>query len=407
MSYGMARRFSKNKDKFGDGEIEGVVAPETAAHAAGTSALLPMLTLGIPGSPTAAVLLGGLLIWGLQPGPLLFVEKKEFVWGLIASMYLGNIVGLIIVLTTVPWWAAILRIPFSIIAPVIVVICAIGAYTVHNNMFDVVMMMVFGVVGYVFKKLKYPLAPLVLALVLGDMAETAFRQSMLLSAGSLTIFYANPLVGSIVTLALVLLCWPLIGKVISRARRSRRDAEAGVTPRRGIVLRAKRTYADRSAACGRVTMLAGASHRSALAYGGVAMNVRDIMTAEVIVASPDDDLMRAAQLMESNDFGSLPIGDGGRLVGMLTDRDITIRGVARGLGPNAKVREVMTTDIECVRDTDSLAEAAARMEDMQVRRLPVVDDNDKLVGIVSLGDLAQSEPDDAGDALQGISQPSH
>jgi len=137
------------------------------------------------------------------------------------------------------------------------------------------------------------------------------------------------------------------------------------------------------------------------------MNVRDIMTADVVVASPDDDLMRAAQLMESHDFGSLPIGDNGRLIGMLTDRDITVRGIARGLGPTAKVCEVMTTDIECVRDTDSVAEAAARMEDMQVRRLPVVDDNDKLVGIVSLGDLSQSEPDDAGDALQGISQPSH
>jgi putative tricarboxylic transport membrane protein len=227
MSYGMARRFSKRKDNFGDGEIEGVIAPETAAHAAGTSALLPMLTLGIPGSPTAAVLLGGLLIWGLQPGPLLFVEKKDFVWGLIASMYLGNIAGLIIVLTTVPLWAAILRIPFAIIAPVIVVICAIGAYTVHNNMFDVVMMLVFGVVGYVFKKLKYPLAPLVLALVLGDMAETAFRQSMLLSAGSLTIFWSNGLVGSIVTLALVILCWPLIGKLLSRIRtRETRPREA-------------------------------------------------------------------------------------------------------------------------------------------------------------------------------------
>jgi putative tricarboxylic transport membrane protein len=213
MSYGMARRFSKNRENFGDGEIEGVVAPETAAHAAGTSALLPMLTLGIPGSPTAAVLLGGLLIWGLQPGPLLFVEKKEFVWGLIASMYLGNIAGLLIVLTTVPFWAAILRIPFAIIAPVIVVICAIGAYTVHNNMFDVAMMLVFGVVGYVFKKLKYPLAPLVLALVLGDMAETAFRQSMLLSSGSLAIFWSNPLVGSIVTLALVILLWPLLAKL--------------------------------------------------------------------------------------------------------------------------------------------------------------------------------------------------
>ena len=215
MSYGMARRFSKSGNKFGEGQIEGVVAPETAAHAAGTSALLPMLTLGIPGSPTAAVLLGGLLIWGLQPGPLLFVEKKDFVWGLIASMYLGNIAGLLIVLTTVPWWAAILRIPFSIIAPVIVVICAVGAYTVHNNLFDVVMMLVFGVVGYVFKKLKYPLAPLVLALVLGDMAETAFRQSMLLSAGSLSIFWSNGLVGSIVTLALLILSWPLLSRLIA------------------------------------------------------------------------------------------------------------------------------------------------------------------------------------------------
>ncbi len=147
MSYGVARRFSPNGDKFGSGQVEGVVAPETAAHAAGTSALLPMLTLGVPGSPTAAVLLGGLLIWGLQPGPLLFVEQKDFVWGLIASMYLGNIAGLIVVLTCVPLFAAILRIPFSIIAPVIIVICAIGAYTVHNSVFDVWMMIVFGVAG--------------------------------------------------------------------------------------------------------------------------------------------------------------------------------------------------------------------------------------------------------------------
>ncbi len=110
-------------------------------------ALLPMITLGVPGSPTAAVLLGGLLIWGLQPGPLLFAEKPDFVWGLIASMYLGNIVGLIVVLTCVPLFAAILRVPFAIIAPVILVICAIGAYTVHNSMFDVWMMLVFGVDG--------------------------------------------------------------------------------------------------------------------------------------------------------------------------------------------------------------------------------------------------------------------
>ena len=213
MSYGVARRMSSDPESFGKGQVEGVLAPETAAHAAGTSALLPMLTLGIPGSPTAAVLLGGLMIWGLQPGPMLFVEHKDFVWGLIASMYLGNIVGLLVVLTTVPYWAAFLRIPFSVIAPVIVVICAIGAYTVHSSMFDVVMMMVFGVVGYLFKKLKYPMAPLVLALVLGDMAETSFRQSMLLSQGSLSIFWSNSLVGSIFGLAMLMLAWPLLAKL--------------------------------------------------------------------------------------------------------------------------------------------------------------------------------------------------
>jgi putative tricarboxylic transport membrane protein len=215
MSYGIAQRMSKDPQSFGKGQIEGVLAPETAAHAAGTSALLPMLTLGIPGSPTAAVLLGGLMIWGLQPGPMLFVEHKDFVWGLIASMYLGNIVGLLVVLTTVPYWAAFLRIPFSVIAPVIVVICAIGAYTVHSAMFDVVMMMVFGVVGYLFKKLKYPMAPLVLALVLGDMAEASFRQSMLLSQGDVSIFWSNKLVGGIAGLAMVMLIWPLLGSIKS------------------------------------------------------------------------------------------------------------------------------------------------------------------------------------------------
>ncbi|MFL6929472.1 MAG: tripartite tricarboxylate transporter permease, partial [Xanthobacteraceae bacterium] len=210
MSYGIAKRVSKNGHKFGTGEIEGVVAPETAAHAAGTSALLPMLSLGVPGSPTAAVLLGGLLIWGLQPGPLLFVEQKEFVWGLIASMYLGNIVGLILVLTTVPLFAAILRVPFSIIAPIILVLCAIGAYSVHNSTFDVVMMLVFGIVGYVLKKCNYPLAPLVLAIVLGDKAEEAFRQSLLASQGSLGVFWSNGLVGTIMALGLLALFWPLI-----------------------------------------------------------------------------------------------------------------------------------------------------------------------------------------------------
>ena len=218
MSYGLAKKFSRSGPKFGTGEVEGVVAPETAAHAAGTSALLPMLALGIPGSPTAAVLLGGLLIWGLQPGPLLFVEQKEFVWGLIASMYLGNLAGLLIVLTCVPLFAAILRIPFSIIAPVIIAICAVGAYTVNNALLDMSFMLIFGVIGYVFKKLSYPLAPLVLALVLGDMAESNFRNAMVLSDGSLSIFWSNGLVGSICGLAVFMLLWPAISAGLRRIR---------------------------------------------------------------------------------------------------------------------------------------------------------------------------------------------
>ncbi|MDH5205131.1 MAG: tripartite tricarboxylate transporter permease, partial [Hylemonella sp.] len=230
MSYGIAKKMSKDGAKFGTGLLEGVVAPETAAHAAGTSALLPMLALGIPGSPTAAVLLGGLLIWGLQPGPLLFVEQKDFVWGLIASMYLGNIVGLIVVLTTVPLFASILRIPFSIIAPVIIVICAIGAYTVHNAMLDIWFMLGFGVVGYVFKKLDYPLAPLVLALVLGDKAEDAFRQAMLVSQGEMSIMFSNGLVGGITTLALLLLFWPLIAKLIALVKPPKPDEFAEERP---------------------------------------------------------------------------------------------------------------------------------------------------------------------------------
>jgi len=218
MSYGIARRLSKHGKDFGKGRVEGVIAPETAAHAAGTSALLPMLTLGVPGSPTAAVLLGGLIMWGLQPGPMLFVEQKEFVWGLIASMYIGNVAGLLIVLVAVPWFAAILRVPFSVIAAIILVVCAIGAYTVNNAEFDIVLMLVFGVVGYVLKKLDYPLAPLVLALVLGDRTEEAFRQSLLVSGGDLGIFFHGWLSGGIMAAGIVLLAWPLIAAAWPRRR---------------------------------------------------------------------------------------------------------------------------------------------------------------------------------------------
>ena len=155
------------------------------------------------------------------------MEQKDFVWGLIASMYLGNIAGLLVVLTCVPLFAAILRIPFSIIAPIILVICAVGAYSVHNAVFDIVLMLVFGVIGYVFKKLDYPLSPLVLALVLGDMAENAFRQSMLLSGGQMSIFWSNWLVGVIISLGLALLLWPLVSWMISMLRRTGPVSQGG------------------------------------------------------------------------------------------------------------------------------------------------------------------------------------
>ena len=210
MSYAFAKRFSKHPERFGKGELEGVVAPETAAHAAGGASLLPMITLGIPGSPTAAVMLGGLIIWGLQPGPMLFKEKPEFVWGLIASMYTGNVIGVIMVLLFVPLFASILRIPFAILTPLIIAICAVGAYSVHSSMLDVWYMLIFGVIGYVFKKLDYPLAPLVLALVLGDLAENALRQSLIMSQGSLLIFFNRPISGVISAVAVFFFILPVI-----------------------------------------------------------------------------------------------------------------------------------------------------------------------------------------------------
>jgi TctA family transporter len=218
MSYGLGKRFSKFRGGYGRGEPDGIIAPETADHAAGSSAMLPMLALGIPGSATAAVMLGGLMIWGLNPGPMLFVERPDFVWGLIASMYLGNVLAVALVLTTVPIFASILRVPFAIIGPVIVVICFIGAYTVGSRGFDLWLALGFGALGFLFKKLDYPIAPLILAMVIGDKAEDAFRQSLIMSKGALTVFVANPLVASLMGLGLVLLIWPIVAGAIKKSR---------------------------------------------------------------------------------------------------------------------------------------------------------------------------------------------
>lgn len=205
MSYGIGKRASAQGDNFGKGEPEGLVSAETADQAAGSSAMLPMLALGLPSSATAAVLLGGLMIWGITPGPTLFREKPDFVWGLIASMYLANIVAVVMALATVPLFARLMQVPFAINGPIIALICVVGAWTVAGSPFDLFLLLLFGGVGYGMKALDYPLAPLVLAMVLGDRTEDAFRQSMLLSGGKLTVFFATPLAGAIMALAILCL----------------------------------------------------------------------------------------------------------------------------------------------------------------------------------------------------------
>src|SRR2546421_4267592 len=216
MGYNLAKRFSKNPDSFGKGRIEGVFAPETAAHASGTSALLPMLALGIPGSGTAAILLGGLMVWGLNPGPLLFVEHKDFVWGLIASMYLGHLLTFLICLTTVPILAMIMRTPYAIITPFIVIISVIGAYSLNNSLFDVGVTVVFGVVGYWLRKMKYPLAPLVVALVLGDSTERTLRQSLIASGGNPLILVGSPIAAALMALAALMILLPFAKSLLPR-----------------------------------------------------------------------------------------------------------------------------------------------------------------------------------------------
>lgn len=218
LGYGLAKQYSKDPDRYGKGAIEGIIAPQSAANSAGTGALLPMVTLGIPGSPTAAVLLAGLYMWGLWPGPRLFLEQPKFVWGLIASLFLAGAVCLIICLVGTPLLAAIMRVPWGILTPIIVVACFVGSYVMRNLMFDVWCTLIFGVIGYIMKKLKYPLAPLAVALVLGDMTERFFRQSMILSDGSFTVFFRNPIAATLSVAAIFLFALPVIKIVMAKRK---------------------------------------------------------------------------------------------------------------------------------------------------------------------------------------------
>lgn len=216
MAYGIAKAISRNPETFGKGNVEGVAAPEAANNAASTGSMLPMLTLGIPGSPTTAILLGGMVIWGLEPGPMLFVNNQDFVWGLIASLYIANMATLLINLAFIPAFLKVLNTPFTILAPMIFILCIVGGYAPTQDMHDVWLMFVFGVVGYLMRKLDYPLAPAVLAIVLGPLAEVSLRQSLLISHGSFNIFFDRPIAGVITVIALILFLLPLFNLLKKR-----------------------------------------------------------------------------------------------------------------------------------------------------------------------------------------------
>jgi putative tricarboxylic transport membrane protein len=231
MSYGVAKMLAKNPQEFGKGHPGGVAAPESANNSASTGAMLPMLTLGIPGSPTTAILLGGMVIWGLTPGPRLFTDQTDFVWGLIGSFYVSNVFALLINLSFIPLFVWMLRMPFTILAPLIFVLSVVGGYAATLNMHDVWLMLVFGFGAYFLRKLDYPLAPAVLAIVLGPIAEPTMRQSLLLSSGDPMIFLYRPIAGPITVIAIVLILMPLF-KVIRRKVQARRGGSVSLHERR-------------------------------------------------------------------------------------------------------------------------------------------------------------------------------
>src|SRR5213596_224051 len=218
LGYGLARQYSKNKENFGKGEISGIMGPQATADAAGVASLVPMVTLGVPGSPTSAVIMAGLFVWGLQPGPLLFTEHKAFVWGLIASIYLGHLLTFVICLLAVPLLAMIMRVPYAIITPFIVVISVIGSYSLNNSMLDVFITVIFGLIGYWLRKMKYPLAPLVVALVLGDSTERELRKALIAGHGSPLYFFNSALSTVLILAAVVLVLIPLVRTIRARRR---------------------------------------------------------------------------------------------------------------------------------------------------------------------------------------------
>lgn len=209
-SYAMEKKLSRNPEKFGTGAIEGVAGPEAANNSAAGGGFIPLLVLGLPANAVMALLLGGLMIQGLQPGPLLIVQAPDLFWGVITSMYLGNIFLLILNLPLIGLWVRVLKIPYSILFPLVILFCLVGSYSVNNSVGDVVVMVIFGVVGYLMKKFGYEGAPLVLALVLGPMLEESLRQSLILSHGAFAVFFTRPISAGLLLSALILLLLPLL-----------------------------------------------------------------------------------------------------------------------------------------------------------------------------------------------------
>jgi len=209
-SYAVEKKISKHPEKFGTGVIEGVAGPESANNAATGGAFIPLLSLGIPSNAVTALLLGALIIHGIQPGPLLIKEHPDIFWGTVASMYLGNILLLVLNLPLIGLWVKVLKVPYPVLFPLILLFCLIGAYSLNNSITDVTIMNIFGLIGYFFRKFRYEAAPLVLALVLGPMMENSLRQSLLLSDGNPLIFLNRPISSVILIIAFLLLAFPLI-----------------------------------------------------------------------------------------------------------------------------------------------------------------------------------------------------
>jgi putative tricarboxylic transport membrane protein len=212
VAYAIEKRISKHPEKFGTGVIEGVAAPESANNAATGGAFIPLLSLGIPANAVMALLLGAFIIHGVQPGPMLVKEHPQLFWGTVASMYVGNVMLLVLNLPLIGLWVKILKVPYPILFPLILLFCLIGCYSLNNSVTEVLIMVLFGLIGYVFKKFQYEAAPLVLALVLGPMMENSLRQALLMSAGSPIIFFERPISAILMGTAIFLLIFPLIPK---------------------------------------------------------------------------------------------------------------------------------------------------------------------------------------------------